>query len=43
MGDSKLTKKKRKKRRDMIAAQLVLAGYLESTQQDEPPASLEAD
>ena len=43
MGESKLTKKKRKKRRDMIAAQLVLAGYLESTQLDEPPAPLEAD
>ena len=40
MGDSKLTKKQRKKRRDMIAAQLVLASYLESSQQELPPAPL---
>jgi putative Holliday junction resolvase len=40
MGDFKLTKRKRKQRRDMIAAQLVLAGYLESSQQDLPPAPL---
>ena len=37
---SGLTKKKRKQRRDMIAAQLMLAGYLESSQSDLPPAPL---
>jgi putative Holliday junction resolvase len=37
MGDSKLKKKKRKQQRDMIAAQLMLAGYLESSQADLPP------
>jgi putative Holliday junction resolvase len=40
MDDSRLKKKKRKQRRDMIAAQLMLAGYLESSQADLPPPPL---
>jgi len=39
--DAQLTKKKRRKRLDMVAAQQILAGYLESLQQEQPPAPLD--
>ena len=39
---SQLTSKKRKRRRDMIAAQLILAAYLESRDRgEEPPRGLD--
>jgi len=41
LGEAKMTKKKRKQRLDKLAAQLLLAGYLESSQRDVPPSSLD--
>ena len=41
LSDARLTKKKRKQRLDMIAAQLLLAGFLESDQQGTSPAPLD--
>ncbi len=41
LGEAQLTQKKRKQRLDMIAAQLLLAGYLESAQHDDPPTALD--
>ncbi|MBM4090442.1 MAG: Holliday junction resolvase RuvX [Planctomycetes bacterium] len=40
LGEAHMTRKKRKRRLDMIAAQLLLAGYLESDQQGAAPAPL---
>jgi putative Holliday junction resolvase len=39
--DMGLTKKKRKERLDKLAAQILLAAYLESQSRGEPPASLD--
>jgi putative Holliday junction resolvase len=36
-----LTKKRRKERLDKLAAQIMLAAYLESTRRDEPPGAIE--
>jgi putative Holliday junction resolvase len=41
LGAAQLTKKKRKKRLDKLAAQLLLAAYLESGQQDDQPLPLD--
>ena len=41
LGDAQLTKKKRKRRLDKVAAQLLLAAFLESDQQGTPPTALE--
>ena len=40
LGEAGLTRKQQKRRRDMLAAQLVLAGYLESDQSGTTPAAL---
>jgi putative holliday junction resolvase len=37
---SELSRKKRKERLDKVAAQIILASYLESTRRDEPPGPL---
>jgi putative holliday junction resolvase len=39
--DAGLTSKRRKQRRDMLAAQILLAAYLESGRNSEPPGALE--
>ena len=39
--DAGLTSKRRKARRDMLAAQILLAAYLESSRNAEPPGGLE--
>lgn len=39
--DAGLTSKRRKERRDMLAAQILLAAYLESGRNAEPPGGLE--
>ena len=39
--DAGLTSKRRKERRDMLAAQILLAAYLESGRSAEPPGALE--
>jgi putative pre-16S rRNA nuclease len=36
-----LTKKRRKERLDMLAAQIMLAAYLESSRRDEPPGGID--
>ena len=36
-----LTKKRRKERLDKLAAQIMLAAYLESTRRDEPPGAID--
>jgi putative Holliday junction resolvase len=42
LGGAQLTKKQRKKRRDMLAAQIILSSYLESnTRQPHDPGSLD--
>ena len=41
LGEAQLTKKKRKQRLDMLAAQLLLAAYLESDHQDDSLAGLD--
>lgn len=42
LGGAQLTKKQRQKRRDMLAAQIILASYLESnTRQQHDPGSLD--
>ncbi len=41
LGDAQLTEKKRKRRLDMVAAQLLLAAFLESDQQGTPPTALD--
>lgn len=38
---AQLTSKRRKKRRDMLAAHLILSGFLESLRHDEPPRALD--
>lgn len=39
--EAELTKKRRKERMDKLAAQILLAAYLESSRSDEKPAALE--
>ena len=39
--DAGLTSKRRKERRDMLAAQILLAAYLESGRNTQPPGALE--
>ena len=39
--DAGLTSKRRKERRDMLAAQILLAAYLESGRSEQPPGALE--
>lgn len=39
--DAGLTSKRRKERRDMLAAQILLSAYLESGRNSEPPGALE--
>jgi putative holliday junction resolvase len=41
LADAQFTSKRRKSRRDMLAAQLLLASFLESTGRDEPPRALD--
>ncbi len=41
LGEAKMTKKRRKQRLDMLAAQLLLAAYLESGQQGDPIVGLD--
>ncbi len=41
LGDARMTKKRKKKRLDMVAAQLLLAAFLESDQQGMSPRSLD--
>jgi putative Holliday junction resolvase len=41
LGEAQLTKKKRKRRLDMVAAQLLLAAFLESDRQGTFPAALD--
>jgi putative Holliday junction resolvase len=41
LGEARMTKKKRQQRLDKLAAQLLLVAYLESTQQDREPGSLD--
>lgn len=41
LSSGKLTAKKRKQRRDMLAAQIILAGFLESSRIEEPPGPLD--
>jgi putative Holliday junction resolvase len=41
LGEAKMTKKQRRQRLDKLAAQLLLAAYLESSQGDAPPAGLD--
>jgi putative Holliday junction resolvase len=41
LGEAKLTSKQRKQRLDKLAAQLLLTAYLESRQDEQPPAPLD--
>lgn len=41
LGDARMTKKRKKQRLDMVAAQLLLAAFLESDQQGMAPTSLD--
>ncbi|MHB0956575.1 MAG: Holliday junction resolvase RuvX [Pirellulaceae bacterium] len=41
LGEAQLSKKKRKRRLDMVAAQLLLAAFLESNQEGTPPTALD--
>jgi putative holliday junction resolvase len=41
LGDARMTKKRKKQRLDMVAAQLLLAAFLESDQQGMSPAALD--
>jgi len=40
LGAAKMRKKQKKKRLDMLAAQILLASYLEGSRSEEPPAAL---
>ncbi len=41
LGDAQLTRKQRKKRLDMLAAQIILSAFLESEHRDTPPEGLD--